>query len=40
MATKAEIDYSYSTMDQIWRLSVGEMADFTGAKYDGDFRFP
>lgn len=37
MATKAEIDYSYSTMDQIWRLSVGEMADFTGAKYDGDF---
>jgi cyclopropane-fatty-acyl-phospholipid synthase len=24
-------------MDRIWRLSVGEMADFTGAKYDGDF---
>jgi cyclopropane-fatty-acyl-phospholipid synthase len=24
-------------MDKIWRISVGEMADFTGAKYDGDF---
>lgn len=37
MATNQEIDFSYSTMDKIWRLSVGEMADFTGAKYDGDF---
>jgi cyclopropane-fatty-acyl-phospholipid synthase len=37
MADKTDIDYSYSTMDLIWRLSVGEMADFTGAKYDGDF---
>ena len=37
MATKEEIDFSYSTMDRIWRESVGEMADFTGARYDGDF---
>jgi cyclopropane-fatty-acyl-phospholipid synthase len=37
MADNKDIDYSYSTMDQIWRKSVGEMADFTGAKYDGDF---
>ena len=37
MASKTDIDYSYSTMDKIWRLSIGEMADFTGAKYDGDF---
>jgi cyclopropane-fatty-acyl-phospholipid synthase len=37
MATKNEIDYSYTTMDKIWRLSVGEMADFTGARYNGDF---
>lgn len=37
MATQTEIDFSYSTMDKIWRLSVGETADFTGAKYDGDF---
>ena len=37
MATKTDIDYSYSTMDTIWRLSIGEMSDFTGAKYDGNF---
>ena len=37
MATKKDIDYSYSTMDKIWRLSIGEMSSFTGAKYDGDF---
>jgi len=37
MATKSEIDFSYTTMDKIWRLSIGEMADFTGARYDGDF---
>jgi cyclopropane-fatty-acyl-phospholipid synthase len=37
MATQHEIDYSYTTMDKIWRLSVGEMADFTGARYNGDF---
>lgn len=37
MATQNEIDYSYTTMDKIWRLSVGEMADFTGARYNGDF---
>lgn len=37
MASQTDIDYSYTTMDKIWRISVGEMADFTGAKYDGDF---
>jgi cyclopropane-fatty-acyl-phospholipid synthase len=37
MANKHDIDYSYSTMDKIWRVSIGEMADFTGAKYDGNF---
>ena len=37
MAKKQDIDFTYSTMDKIWRLSMGEMADFTGAKYDGDF---
>ena len=37
MATKTDIDFTYSTMDKIWRLSIGEMSDFTGAKYDGDF---
>ncbi|WP_162339532.1 SAM-dependent methyltransferase [Cyclobacterium salsum] len=37
MASKQDIDYTYSKMDKIWRWSVGETADFTGAKYDGDF---
>jgi cyclopropane-fatty-acyl-phospholipid synthase len=37
MANQTDIDYSYSTMDKIWRISIGEMADFTGAKYDGDW---
>jgi cyclopropane-fatty-acyl-phospholipid synthase len=37
MADHTDIDYSYTTMDKIWRVSIGEMADFTGAKYDGDF---
>lgn len=37
MAKKADIDYSYTTIDKIWRLSIGELSDFTGAKYDGDF---
>lgn len=37
MASKAEIDFSYTKMDKIWRLSVGQMADFTGSKYDGDY---
>ena len=37
MADRNDIDDSYTTMDNIWRKSIGEMADFTGAKYDGDF---
>ncbi|MEQ9300971.1 MAG: class I SAM-dependent methyltransferase [Cyclobacteriaceae bacterium] len=37
MAIKQDIDYSYSTIDKIWRLSIGELSDFTGAKYDGNF---
>lgn len=37
MANKNDIDYSYTTMDKIWRVSIGETADFTGAKYDGHF---
>lgn len=37
MANQKDIEYSYTTMDNIWRMSMGEMADFTGAKYDGDF---
>lgn len=37
MANQTELDYTYSTIDKIFRLSMGEMADFSGAKYDGDF---
>src|SRR4051812_31576484 len=28
---------TYSLIDRIFRLSLGELADFSGAKYDGDF---
>src|ERR1700734_1561787 len=37
MADRREIDFSYSLTDRIVRLSLGEVADFSGAKYDGDF---
>jgi cyclopropane-fatty-acyl-phospholipid synthase len=37
MATKKDIDFTYTVIDKIFRLSIGEMADFSGAKYDGDF---
>src|SRR6202011_572731 len=37
MADRADIDFTYSLTDRIFRLSMGEMADFSGAKYDGDF---
>ena len=31
------MDFTYSLIDRIFRLSLGEMADFSGAKFDGDF---
>ena len=37
MATREDIDFTYSLTDQIIRLSLGELADFSGAKYDGNF---
>src|SRR3954467_15760018 len=37
MADRSEIDFTYSLTDRVIRLSLGEMADFSGAKYDGDF---
>ncbi|GAB3663463.1 hypothetical protein GCM10028791_38870 [Echinicola sediminis] len=37
MANKKDLDHTYTTIDRIFRLSIGEMADFSGAKYDGDF---
>lgn len=37
MADSKDLEFTYSLIDQIFRLSLGEMADFSGAKYDGDF---
>ena len=37
MASQAEMDFAYSITDRLFRMSVGELASFSGAKYDGDF---
>src|SRR5215210_3482677 len=37
MADRADLEFTYSLIDRIFRLSLGELADFSGAKYDGDF---
>ena len=37
MADRQDLDFTYSLIDRIFRLSLGELADFSGAKYDGDF---
>jgi cyclopropane-fatty-acyl-phospholipid synthase len=37
MAEQKDIDFSYTVTDKVIRLALGEMADFSGAKYDGDF---
>src|SRR5438067_4140437 len=37
VAERKDIDFSYSLTDRVIRLSLGELADFSGAKYDGDF---
>jgi cyclopropane-fatty-acyl-phospholipid synthase len=37
MADRKDIDFSYTLTDRVIRLSLGDMADFSGAKYDGDF---
>src|SRR5438874_10010865 len=37
MAERADLEFTYSLIDRIFRLSLGELADFSGAKYDDDF---
>jgi cyclopropane-fatty-acyl-phospholipid synthase len=37
MADRGDIDFTYSLTDRIIRLSLGELSDFSGAKFDGDF---
>ncbi len=31
------MNFTYTTLDKIFRLSIGETADFSGARYNGDF---
>ncbi|MEB2782928.1 class I SAM-dependent methyltransferase [Algoriphagus sp. C2-6-M1] len=40
MANQKDLDYTYTTIDEIFRLSMGETGDYSGAKYDGDFSIP
>jgi cyclopropane-fatty-acyl-phospholipid synthase len=37
LAGREDLEFTYSLIDRIFRLSLGELADFSGAKYDGDF---
>jgi cyclopropane-fatty-acyl-phospholipid synthase len=37
MADREDLEFTYSLTDRIFRLSLGELADFSGAKFDGGF---
>ncbi len=37
MAAREDLEFTYSLTDRIFRLSLGEPADLSAAKYDGDF---
>jgi cyclopropane-fatty-acyl-phospholipid synthase len=37
VADRNDLEFTYSLIDRLFRLSIGELADFSGAKYDGDF---
>jgi len=37
VAEQKDIDFSYSLTDRVVRLALGDLTDFSGAKYDGDF---
>ena len=37
MAVAKDLDFTYSLTDRVIRLSLGELPDFSGAKFDGDF---
>jgi cyclopropane-fatty-acyl-phospholipid synthase len=37
MADSDDLEFTYSLIDRIFRLSLGELADFSGARYEGDF---
>jgi len=37
VASRRDIEFTYTSIDRIFRMSLGELADFSGARYDGDF---
>lgn len=37
MASQAQMDFAYSLTDRLFRLSLGDHGDFSGARYGGDF---
>lgn len=37
MAVQKDLDAHYTTLDKIFRLSVGEKGAYSGARYDGDY---
>ena len=37
MPTKNDLDFTYTTIDEIFRLSMGENADYSGAMFNADF---
>jgi len=37
VAERTDLEFTYSLIDGLFRAGLGEMADFSGAKYDGDF---
>ena len=38
MASRRDLEFTYSLTDRIIRLSLGELADFSGAKFIPAFR--
>lgn len=37
MADKTDLNFTYTTIDEIFRLSMGETGDYSGARFGGDF---
>ena len=37
MAGKQEMEFTYTFLDKLFRASLGENADFSGAMYNGDY---
>ncbi|MCY7349574.1 MAG: class I SAM-dependent methyltransferase [Cytophagaceae bacterium] len=37
MASQKDLEFTYTSIDKIFRLSVGETGDYSGAMYNGDF---